>query len=614
MIDEKQFETLTREKKRLEKNILSKEEIEENIIEWTTFFRRNLDIFNTDYLEIELKFFQEQLIQSWNESDIHDTIASRGISKSFMVGILATDLALLYSNCYILITSFTLNQSNTIIDEKIDKIFTSEGKKGSSPLLIQLRKDKWIEFSKDTNTGGKIVEFGNGSKIFAVTCGDSARSKRSNVVITDECVLIKKKDYDEIIEPTLEKRNFIGRPDDYDDYEGTKQIFLSSARNKTNWMWRHLKESVNGYYKDKITKYGFFAGDIFTAVANKIQTKQLYLQRKKNTDDLSFMQEYLNIFLGSNDDGIFKFEDFEKNQILENPFYPRNVYDVLDKVENKYKFSDNEIRILVCDIAIATGDDNDNTVYLFMTINKDTGHKKVEYITTESGLNSVRQVLLMKRYYEEYRADYFVLDTKGVGNVIYDMLTEEIKDSEFGLTYSAWTVNTDKSLQLSSDIVIGDKISRTNSYNAKDVIIPFAGTSELNSNMHLTLRKTLRDGDISLLKDDTEMKAKIEDKDKTFFMKSEDEKSKTLLPFLQTKYMINEAISLETKFMDGGAIKLKEAKRTDVKDRYMTLAMANLFAEKIVNKYVKKEQQEINADDWKFLSGDFSDFQDNYLW
>ena len=50
--------------------------------------------------------------------------------------------------------------------------------------------------------------------------------------------------------------------------------------------------------------------------------------------------------------------------------------------------------------------------------------------------------------------------------------------------------------------------------------------------------------------------------------------------------MINESVSLEVKFMDNGNIKLSEAKRTNTKDRYMTLAMANFLADKIHNKYL----------------------------
>src|SRR5574344_1589098 len=180
---------------------LSKEEKEENVIEWTTFFRKNLDIFNEDYLGIKISQFQKQRINSWSDNEVQDTLASRGSAKSFDIGLFAIDMALLYSSCNILITSMTLNQSNLIIDEKIDKIFCTEGTRWSSPVLCQLRKDGWIKFKKDDNTGAKIVEFGNGSKIFAVNCGDSARGKRSQIVIVDECVLVKRKDFEEIISP-----------------------------------------------------------------------------------------------------------------------------------------------------------------------------------------------------------------------------------------------------------------------------------------------------------------------------------------------------------------------------------------------------------------------------
>lgn len=601
MIDNKELEKLTLKKKREDRQKLSKEDIEQNVIEWCTFYRRNLDIFNEDYLEIKISQFQKQRINSWADNEVQDTLASRGSAKSFDIGLFAIDMALLYSACNVLITSMTLNQSNLIIDEKIDKIFCTEGTRWSSPVLCQLRKDGWIRFKKDDNTGAKIVEFGNGSKIFAVNCGDSARGKRSQIVIVDECVLVKRKDFEEIISPTLEVRKFGGRPKDYP--EETKQIFLSSAKTKTNWMWTHLKKTVNKHYKDRNNKYGFFAGDIFTAVANGIQTVKQYIQRKEDTDDMSFEQEYLNIFLGSNENSIFKFEDFERNQILEHPFYVRTVEQIIDGEENSYKFSDDWIRIIVADIALATGNDNDNSVYIFMAINKETGERKVENVIVKNGLNTLYQVRNMKRYFYEYKSTYLMMDVKGVGQGVYDLMTIETEDQEYNMVYPAWTVCIDKDLQISSDTVINDKIQRTISSDAKEVIIPYAGTSDLNSQMHLALRKALKDENISLLKDDSEMKVKIEDSDPKFILKSSEEKAEIMLPFIQTKYMINEAISLEVKMMDNGNIKLQEAKRTDVKDRYMTLAMGNLLADKIYNKYNKQnESEEVNLDDWQWLS------------
>lgn len=591
---------------------LTAKEKEENIIEWTTFYRRNLDVFTEDYLEIPLHFFQKQLLQSWNDNEVNVDIASRGISKSFLVAILSTDLALLYSGMNILITSFTLAQSNSIIKEKIDELLTSESR-GISPVLKQLRKDGYIQFKKDPNTDAQYVAFGNGSKIFAVNCGESCRGKRSNLVIVDEAVLVKKVDYYSIVEPTLEKRNFNGRPKDYK--EETKQIFLTSAKTKTSWIWTLLKNTVNDHYKDKRIKKGFFAGDIFTAVANGIQTKKQYIARKRDTDDMSFEQEYLNIFLGNSENSIFKYEDFESNQILEKPFYPKNSKDILFENERKYKFSDSEIRILSCDIAVATGNENDNTVFVLMTINKETGHRKVEYIKTLSGINSMEQVLQIKRLFYDYQCSYCIIDTKGVGNAIFDILTVETEDLEFNEIYPAWTVCLERQLQISSNTVIDDKISRTQDMNAKPVIIPYAGTADLNSQMHLLMRKTLKDGDISFLKDSSEMENILQEKDKKWLLKTAEEKANLILPFENTKFLINEAVSLEVKFTEGGAIKLTEAKRTDTKDRYMALAMGNFLADKIYSKISKGSyEDEYNDSDWDFLSGDYSNFNNLNLW
>ena len=196
---------------------LTKQQVEENVIEWCTFYRRNLDIFNEDYLGIKINATQKIMINTMSDNDISDIICSRGGAKSFDVGLTALDFALLYSNCRILIVSMTINQSNLIIDEKCDKIFCTRGTRWSSDILCTLRDEGWIQFKTNANTSARYIEFGNGSKIFAVCAGESTRGERSNITITDEFMLVKKKDYDEIIEPTLRVRDFKGRPADYDE-------------------------------------------------------------------------------------------------------------------------------------------------------------------------------------------------------------------------------------------------------------------------------------------------------------------------------------------------------------------------------------------------------------
>ena len=70
------------------------------------------------------------------------------------------------------------------------------------------------------------------------------------------------------------------------------------------------------------------------------------------------------------------------------------------------------------------------------------------------------------------------------------------------------------------------------------------------------------------------------------------------MPFVNTRLMINEATSLEVQINETGLVRVKEASRMDVKDRYMTLAMASLFADKIENKYVNDSDD--NDIDFKY--------------
>ena len=82
MVNDEELKALVKENNK--KKPLTKEQKEENIREYTTFFRRNLDIFNEDYLEIKnLCIMQKQMINMIGDSDVSATVASRGLSKLF---------------------------------------------------------------------------------------------------------------------------------------------------------------------------------------------------------------------------------------------------------------------------------------------------------------------------------------------------------------------------------------------------------------------------------------------------------------------------------------------------------------------------------------------------
>lgn len=603
MVKDEDIKTLVKENNK--NKGLTKEQKEQNIIEWTTFYRRNLDIFNEDYLGIKnLCVMQRQMINTISDSDVSATVASRGLSKSFCIGLTAIDYALLYSNCTIGITSLTLSQSNLIISEKIERIFCKEGTAWSSPVLVQLKKDGWIKFKKNDTGDGRVVEFGNGSKIIALACGEGTRGQRLNFIIVDEYPLTKKSDIDKIMLPTLEVRKFGGRPSDY--HEETKQAFLSSARNKSNWGWKFLVNCVNQHYKNEghrdRTQYGFFCGDIFTAVANGIQTKNQYLQRKRDTDDLSFEQEYLNIWLSENDNSIFNFKDFEDAQMLTEGFLPRDTVDIMSDIKQTYNFNeDDQVRIIIADIAMSTGKENDNTIATCISLNTETGVRDYEYWESKYGSNTIDQVLFLKRLFYEYKADYIAIDVAGNGRGVFDVLSDETYDPDLNITYPAWNLLDDPDLQISTDTVVDDIRKRAYNKNGEQVVLPISGNAGLNTSFHLSARKNLKNGLVRLLKDDSEMKLWYEDKDKDWLFKSAEEKTKILLPYLQTRYMINEAISLDTVFTENGNIKLKEHTRTDTKDRYIVFAYGNYACDLIYNKYHKSDDGEYDASDWAWM-------------
>lgn len=80
----KQLEQLTLKKKREDKKIRTKQDMDRSYAEWQMFYLNNLNIFTEDYLEIPLHYFQHQLLLDCWENDIEYIIASRGLSKNII--------------------------------------------------------------------------------------------------------------------------------------------------------------------------------------------------------------------------------------------------------------------------------------------------------------------------------------------------------------------------------------------------------------------------------------------------------------------------------------------------------------------------------------------------
>ena len=75
------------QKEQRKPKVLSAEDKKENIVKWTTFYRRNMNIYAERRLGIRLYPFQHVMIYLMSISQTFFAICTRGLSKSFIVGL-----------------------------------------------------------------------------------------------------------------------------------------------------------------------------------------------------------------------------------------------------------------------------------------------------------------------------------------------------------------------------------------------------------------------------------------------------------------------------------------------------------------------------------------------
>ena len=124
----------------------------------------------------------------------------------------------------------------------------------------------------------------------------------------------------------------------------------------------------------------------------------------------------------------------QQNQRLKKPFYPRNNLDVRVGKKNKYDIpkQKGEIRVVCCDMAFIENKKNDNSIfscgrlipdYTTYKRNEDdedklisNGYKvMVPYMLSVQGGDTMRQALKIRQLYEDFSADYIVLDLRNAG-------------------------------------------------------------------------------------------------------------------------------------------------------------------------------------------------------
>ena len=548
-----------------------------NTFLWSTLFSRNFHKIATDYLGIKLHLYQQLILYLMGISQLIVIVACRAAAKSFIIALYACCKAIIKPGSKIVLGSATRGQSKLIISEKIKNELMN-----MSPALC-----KEIRDIKDS-ANESIVYFKNGSTIKVFTANEFARGLRSTDAVREEFRQIDKNIDDSVISPfqTIRQAPYMIDPY-YSSIEDLKEdpidIYISSSWfDDGHWMW----DIVDQAYKDMLDdgRSVMLAFDESITLKHNIRTQRQMQQEKKKQDPITWQIEFLNLRIRNNASAFFTYSMLMDNQTLRQVFYPRNHKDVKYHKKNKYAIpkQDGEIRVISCDIAFVEGKQNDNSIYscirgipeslTYTTENSEVevkqGYKRqYSYIESNQIGDTTKQAIRIRQLYEDFEADYIVLDCRNGGLQILYTLGKTLYDEERGVEYPP--------LKCMNNDTYADVVKNP---NAPAVIYAINATQQLNSEIAYSFRRSLMEHRSEFLVNYNIAKESIlsenEDYINEFNIEVQLEYER---PFLETQAMISECAELlYEKSPQTGVVKIYE-QGGNRKDRYTSCSYASHF-------------------------------------
>lgn len=579
-------------------SFLGSEKNVDHFIQWVTFFRKNLHRFAMDYLGLKLHLYQIIMLYLMGVNQFIVVIASRASAKSFIIALYACCRCILYPNSLVVLSSATKGQSKLLVSEKIQKELMN--------LSPALRKE--ILKVKD-NQNEVIVYFRNHSTITVVPASENGRGYRSNVIVREEFRQIKKSVDDSILSPFQIIRQTPYMKDDFyvdipELQEETVDIYISSSwfDNGQNWMWDIVDQAYDDMLKGKASC--LLAFDESIALMHKIKTMRYFQTEKKKQDPITWQLEFLNTRLKENRSAFFTYSMLQQNQRAKKPFYPRTLLDFKMGKKNPYDIpkQNGEVRIVACDMAFVENKKNDNSIFSCMRllpecttysressndIKIDNGYRRiVPYIESVQGGDVVKQAIRIRELYEDFSADYIVLDMRNAGVAIYDLLAKVMYDEDRGIEYPP--------LSCMNDDTVANRIKIE---GALPCIFVVNATQKLNSDIALDFRRVLDSQKIDLLITFEQASEEILPNVKEY-MNSPDAATQVFYesPFLETQALISETTDLiYEKKEQTGAIVIHE-QGSNRKDRYTSCSYGSYFASLLEKDLISKN------DDYEFVT------------
>lgn len=559
----------------------------ERIIDWITFYRRNIHRFIEHYFGISLHPYQIFWVYLMSLSDSFVAICSRAVGKTWLLAVFACARAVLYPNSEIVVVSSTKEQAGIIVSDKIASLRNDYPNLAREISNVVTNMNKWQ------------VDFMNGSVIKIVASRDSSRGKRSTFTIYEEFRLIDKIVLDAVIRPFAYIRQvpYLKNPKYENLGEEPKEVFISSAYHKGLWWFEETKKNIKAMLKGD--NAFFIALDYLISIRHHIKTARQIKNEISKMDEITALEEYYNIPWGESSSAYFKLKMFEKNRNIKKAFYPQKM-DNYNSKKNPYGIPriDGEIRMLSCDIAQRAGKSNDLAITsCIRLLPTHKGYfRELVYMESYSGVDSISQGLRIKQIYFDFEADVIVLDIANAGINILDQLGIVTKDAERGIEYPPMTVMEHPTI----DKETYEELShRTLGLNALPTIFPVSVSAKLNSTIAVEMRDKLQKKMWGFLIDETGAEDYLikSSYSKEFLLQDEfSNKAWFLAPYAQTSLLVNESINLAMSIV-GGNIKLTENSGAR-KDRYTSVSYGNYYASLLDKDLIREDDDQ---DEWEVL-------------
>jgi hypothetical protein len=212
----------------------------------------------------------------------------------------------------------------------------------------------------------------------------------------------------------------------------------------------------------------------------------------------------------------------------------------------------------------------------------DNGYRRVvSYIESIQGGDVTKQAIRIRELYEDFNADYIVLDLRNAGVAIYDLLANVMYDEERGIEYSPLTCMNDDNIA-----------KRIRIEGANPCIFVVNATQKLNSDIAIDFRRVLESGKIDFLvsyeKASEEILPNIKEYVSAPYASIQ---SFYEAPFLETQELISETTGLlYEKKEQTGIIVIKEA-GNNRKDRYTSCSYGSYFASMLEKDVISKSEE-----------------------